>query len=210
MLLHPFPRPTTMFSPPKSTILIAALLISSAHAQVTFRRRRPSIGRIIAGCVVGGIAAIFFICLLMMILRRRRLARRTLGTVDGQYQPPSQKPLFGGLLGRNNGNNGAFNNQNYMNGSAAHPQQSFGHNGMPHQGQQGPYNSEYPNSNAPAAPPAYGNDKQNVNGNTVYAPPPVSHSGANNGQQHFAPPPGPPPPAHTTGQDSSFVGGFRH
>lgn len=124
--------------------------------------------------IAGGAALIFFLCLLMMMLRRRRLARRTPANIDGQYQPQAQKPLFGGPWGRNNRNNGTYENQHYMNGGTSYPQQSFGHNGAPPQGQQVPYNPEYPNSNAPAAPPAYISDKQDANGNGNYAPVSIS------------------------------------
>lgn len=161
-----------------TTSAIILLLTSSVHAQITYRRRRTSIGRIIVGCVIGewveairtrlfisrhrfsagGLAGIFFLCLLMMLLRRRRFARRTMANIDGQYRPPPQKPMFGGFWGQSNGNNGTYSNQNSMNSTPNYPQQQSTHGGMSHHGQQASYDA-YPNAHPPA-PPAYDNDKQ--------------------------------------------------
>ncbi|KAF9445247.1 hypothetical protein P691DRAFT_805958 [Macrolepiota fuliginosa MF-IS2] len=63
-----------MYSAVTLVVLLAAL--PSAYAQF-FVRRRPTIGRVIAGIIVGGLVFIFLIIIWLYMLRRRRRARST-------------------------------------------------------------------------------------------------------------------------------------
>ncbi|KAF8953852.1 hypothetical protein BDZ97DRAFT_573252 [Flammula alnicola] len=57
--------------------LISAFFVSSAHAQMVFRGRRSTAGRIVAGCIVAVLFALFLICVLVK-LRKRHITPSTL------------------------------------------------------------------------------------------------------------------------------------
>ncbi|KAF9552687.1 hypothetical protein CPC08DRAFT_714401 [Agrocybe pediades] len=197
-------------------ILLA--LVSNANAQIGFRRRSTSIGRIVAGCVVGGVFLLFFLCLLCIMMRKRRARARYLRNNPGAPVPGSLtgwSPIYSGgpmsrfgVGGRNTG--GSYQQHN----SAANgPQTSNYNSNAPVSTPQATTNAnpEYPAPNAPLPPPAYGKDA-NYNGqfNPPPGPPPNGASTSNNA----APPPVPPPAAYTgngkQNDNDHFVGGFRN
>ncbi|KAF9035531.1 hypothetical protein BJ165DRAFT_647221 [Panaeolus papilionaceus] len=168
-----FLRPMKMTLPITFYLAILSSLICSVNAQVTFRRRRPSIGRIIAGAVIGGVCGLLLLCFLCMLLRRRRLARNN-PAVGGPTM--MSKPLFGGPWGRQNRNHPTHN-------QAPMTQ----HQGNPYwngNGQQG-----YENG---APPPQYGGSSpgNTHNNNQQFAPPPgppppAHMKGEDNGGNNF-------------------------
>jgi len=65
------------------TLTALVFLLSLCATQVagqTFRRRRSSVGRIIAGCVVGGLFLLALVILTIIMARRRRQRQRAFVT----------------------------------------------------------------------------------------------------------------------------------
>ncbi|KAF8159137.1 hypothetical protein B0H34DRAFT_796442 [Crassisporium funariophilum] len=193
---------------PPAFFLILASLISSSTAQIVVRRRRNNTGRIIAGCVVGAVFAFIFLCLFLVMLRKRRARQQYVATTipGGTQNQFTNKPMFGGPWGRSN-NTGHHGAQQAGTPMAPYAPQAGYHNATPVQTPQANYNPEYPSSNAPLPPPAYGKD---VNEGTRYEPPSGAPPPTHRTDGSYAPPLGPPPAAHTTGQDNGFIGGFRN
>ncbi|KAJ4475654.1 hypothetical protein J3R30DRAFT_3501589 [Lentinula aciculospora] len=175
-------------------VLIISLAFNEVNAQVTTRRRTSSVGRIVAGVVVGCLVLIALLVLCCVMTRRRRRMRNN--------------PSIGYTAGSNNG----------FYGTGGRP--LFGAGGMFPFGQQKQnYNQDttFPPQQPGGAQYGYGNNDPNA-----YAAQPVGGGGYQPSSQPpalptygkegagYAPPPGPPPPAHTTdGQNDHFVGGFR-
>ena len=165
---------------PTSTILLFSFLISSADAQVYYRRRRSSLGRIIAGCVVGeqietfgvyldnrsrsqhsaGLFAILFCFLLIMMRRRRQRQRMASATTQAGIPPNIQlgnKPTFNGPWGGPWGQATAPSNQV---STSAYGNQGQNYNSY-NNAAQNPSNIDYPNQSPLPPPPAYGQDANN-------------------------------------------------
>ncbi|KAF9471956.1 hypothetical protein BDN70DRAFT_998404 [Pholiota conissans] len=193
-----------------TTILLFFALSQPAYAQIT-HHRTVSAGRIIAGCIVGGLAIILFFILCAMMMRRRRTGPWNAGNGNQTHYGP--KPMFGGPWGRGYGGQtndspmGPYtiqgsNYNNYNNGYTTTPQPV-----PPAHQSPASHNPEYPSPNDPLPPPTYGQDADYGRKYSPPAGPPPTHNTTNHGP--FSPPPGPPPAAHVNGQNDQFVGGFR-
>ncbi|KAG7092873.1 hypothetical protein E1B28_009185 [Marasmius oreades] len=174
-----------------ATLLFFTLLfVQSAFAQIVTRRRQSSVGRVIAGVVVGCVALIALTIFCCFIMMRRRRASRLAGTnaTTGGFSGVGGKPLFGG------GNIGwsPFRKHNNTGATGTGPGYGNSH-GLQHAGPYGP---------------SQGNPQQGPYGQGQYPPPPDYNSGKPEGG--YGPPPGPPPAAHTAdGGNNHFIGGFR-
>ncbi|KAH9479033.1 hypothetical protein JR316_0007607 [Psilocybe cubensis] len=188
--------------------------LPTANAQVTYNWPQRSWGRVIAGAIVGGVAGLFLLCILLRLIQRRRVMRANPGAQPNFFYG---KPMFGGPWGRSNGTAippppvGQVNSG----GPSYNRGNSFGNTGpVYNRGSSfnAPYSStppaitEYPAPNAPLPPPAYGQD---ANYEGQYAPPSGAPPPVNSVNHANYAPPVSPPAAHTTGQDNTFVGGFR-
>ncbi|KAF5387577.1 hypothetical protein D9757_006583 [Collybiopsis confluens] len=164
-----------------------ALHAHSVEAQ-TFnnRRRHSSVGRIVAGVVVGCLVLIALLVLCCIMTRRRRRMRGMGPAGTGVAGGPSQggyglgaMPLFGG--------GGRFGRKQEYNQDAALAGGPGVQNGYAGQTGGRPGATAAPSQ---VPPPPYA-DKENTG---------------------YAPPPGPPPAAHISpgdGRNEHFVGGFR-
>ncbi|THU88601.1 hypothetical protein K435DRAFT_781983 [Dendrothele bispora CBS 962.96] len=183
----------------RTTLLLFLCQTLLSNAQ-SFRssRRTSSVGRIVAGVVVGCLVLIaLLIFFLIMLRRRRRLRNQAVIT-------PGTAPSAGGFSG--------------FGGFSGKPMFGGGHT------QTGPYNNQY---NGQSQQPYYGQPQGGGYGtggygygqgqgqsqfNTADVIPPSSPPPYGTNTNQFKPPSGPPPPAaaHTTGnQGENFVGGFK-
>ncbi|KAF9473494.1 hypothetical protein BDN70DRAFT_885769 [Pholiota conissans] len=189
-------------------LLILLTLIQPSYAQIT-RHRRVTTGRIIAGCIVGGLAAALFIVLAIMMIRRRRLRARPfipVNTENGTHTQYGRHPMFGWPWRSRNRNiaqtsstsqMGQYATQGATHSTGPQPPPPV-HPSSP------PHNPEYPAPNDPLPPPMYGQNGRKYSPPTE--PPPAQSTST---QVPYDPPPGPPPAAHVAEQQDQFVGGFR-